>query len=61
MDDEHVLAAMERYGGTFIQRLAACWRVADDVNRETLKAAFPAYWTQYAELVERQRARDRVR
>jgi hypothetical protein len=57
MDDEPVLEAMERFGGSFIQALAACYRRADDGNRGTLKTAFPTYWAQYAELAERQRDR----
>jgi len=57
MDDAPVLDAMERFGGSFIQALAACYRRADDVNRGTLKLAFATYWAQYAELAERVRDR----
>jgi len=57
MDDEPVLEAMDRFGGSFIQALAALYRRADDANRGTLKAAFATYWAQYAELAERSRDR----
>jgi hypothetical protein len=59
-DDEHVLQAMERYGGSFIRALAVCWRRADDTNRRVLKGAFPTYWAQYADLADRHRARERA-
>jgi pyruvate/2-oxoacid:ferredoxin oxidoreductase beta subunit len=59
MTDDDVIAAMERYGGSFIHALAQCYRAADDVNRRVLRAAFTAYWAQYAELAERQRAEDK--
>ena len=42
-----VLDAMQRFGGTFIQRLAATWLVADEINRRRLLAAFPDYWREY--------------
>ncbi len=58
MTDEDVVEAMTRYGGSFVQALAACWRRADAVNRAILQRAFPATWTQYAELVERRDRRD---
>lgn len=58
MDDEPVLAAMERYGGSFIQALAVAWRRADDSNRLVLKTAFPAYWAQYADVAEQDSRRE---
>jgi hypothetical protein len=51
--DDAVVAAMERYGGSFVVALAACWRRADDENRRTLRGAFTATWANYAELAER--------
>jgi hypothetical protein len=51
--DDDVLAAMERYGGSFIYALAQCFRRADEDNRYVLRAAFPTYWAQYAELATR--------
>jgi hypothetical protein len=62
MTDDDVLAAMERYGGSFIYALAQCFRRADEDNRYVLRAAFPTYWAQYAELAERaEQRKDAVR
>lgn len=52
MDDEPVLEAMDRYGGSFVQALADCYRFADDINRLVLKAAFSGYWAEYAAIAE---------
>jgi hypothetical protein len=60
MTDEDVLAAMDRFGGSFIQALAQCYRRADPVNRDTLKNAFAEYWLQYADLADRRREREQA-
>jgi hypothetical protein len=59
--DDQVVEAMTRYGGSFVQALAVCWLRADAVNRAILQRAFPATWTQYAELVDRRDRRERAR
>jgi hypothetical protein len=48
--NEEVIAAMERFGGSFIQQFARLYRSADLVNRGRLQDAFPDYWTSYQEM-----------
>jgi hypothetical protein len=55
MTDDDVLEAMDRFGGSFVQALAQCWRCADDRNRHVLKDAFANYWTHYAEIAAQSR------
>jgi hypothetical protein len=50
--DYPVVEAMEKYGGSFVQALAVCFRRADQVNRARLVLAFPEYWQQYTEMSE---------
>lgn len=45
--DREVIATMAKCGGSFVQALAAAMVVADPVNLQTLKAAFPGYWETY--------------
>lgn len=58
IDDFEITGAMVVYGGSFVSLLGKAWRAADSDNRATLKAAFPLYWTKYAELaaLKRQQA-----
>lgn len=42
-----VVDAMEKYGGSFVQALAVCFRRADANNLAKLKATFSEYWEQY--------------
>jgi hypothetical protein len=53
MTDDDVLAAMHRYGGSFVRGLAALYHLADDDNRRRLRLAFPETWASYIELAER--------
>lgn len=48
MSDHQVFKAMEEFGGSFVRALAAALRVADQVNRERIKTAFPEVWEKYA-------------
>jgi hypothetical protein len=60
MTDDDVLEAMDRFGGSFVQALARCWRCADERNRRILQDAFAAYWTHYAEIaVQSRKVQDR--
>jgi pyruvate/2-oxoacid:ferredoxin oxidoreductase beta subunit len=52
-EDLYVVEAMEVYGGSFVQALAACFRRADSNNTQRLKDAFPEYWKQYTEMAEK--------
>jgi hypothetical protein len=55
MITDDVLETMDRFGGSFVQALAVCYRRADDGNRRILRDAFAAYWTRYAELAAQSR------
>lgn len=48
-EELRVVGNMERYGGSFVKALAACFYRADPNNKEKLKIAFPEYWKQYSE------------
>ncbi len=50
MTDWEVTEAMIVYGGGFVQGLGRLFRAADKDNKARLKAAFPEYIQQYAEL-----------
>lgn len=50
--DLDIIEAMEKYGGSFVSHLAAAAKHADSKNLAKLKAAFPEYWKQYAEMVD---------
>lgn len=49
--DYAIAQAMVQYGGGFVSRLGALWQSGDTTNQATLKAAFPTYWAEYAELM----------
>lgn len=50
-EEEHkIVEAMERYGGSFVQALAAaCWR-ADRHNLDKIKNTFSDYWREYSDM-----------
>ncbi len=48
--DDEVVAAMERFGGSFVRALAVAAGHADVDNLKRIKAAFPEYWNRYTEL-----------
>lgn len=52
--EHEVINAMERYGGSFVKALAKAFLSADNSNFAKLKAAFPEYYLEYAEMVEKQ-------
>lgn len=47
MDD--ILAAMDRFGGGFVQQLAVLFRYADEDNRRALESTFRHYFKKYDE------------
>lgn len=51
-EDMNVVEAMEKYGGSFVQALAVCFRRADSINLAKLKETFSEYWQQYTEMAE---------
>lgn len=48
--DHQTIEAMKRYGGGFVKALADAALLADDINLERLKAAFPEYWKKYSDM-----------
>jgi len=50
--DYQIADAMKAIGGSFVRTLGQLWFMADLINREKLKAAFPEYWEEYRELVQ---------
>jgi pyruvate/2-oxoacid:ferredoxin oxidoreductase beta subunit len=53
--DFKIIEAMEEYGGSFVQALAACLRRADPFNFQKLKIAFPEYFKEYEEISKRKK------
>lgn len=52
--DEHlVIESMERSGGSFVKVLAALYRIADGMNRDKIRAAWPGLWVTYREMAVR--------
>jgi hypothetical protein len=47
-----VIAAMKKYGGSFVQALAAALEVADPNNTARLIRAFPEYMERYSRIVD---------
>ncbi len=50
-EDSKVVEAMENFGGSFVQALAAAFRRADYINFSILKNAFPNYWKEYKKFI----------
>jgi hypothetical protein len=52
-DDEwRVVNCMKKYGGSFVQNLAAAYRIADSLNRERIRSAFPELWATYTAMAK---------
>lgn len=47
MTDDAVIRAMEIFGGSFVQALAAAARCADPVNLAKIQATWPEVWRDY--------------
>ena len=50
--DWEVVKAMSVYGGSFVQVLAELCNKADPENLKRIKATWPEYWQEYAEMSE---------
>jgi hypothetical protein len=63
VSDYEIVAAMQRFGGSFAQALAVAAQRADPENFGRLKMAFPEMWREYEELARlaRQRAEEHTR
>lgn len=48
-----IIEAMKKYGGSFVHALSTCFLFADSDNFKKLRHAFPEYWEEYREMVER--------
>jgi hypothetical protein len=48
--DYKVVENMEKYGGSFVQALAVCFRRADRTNFHKLKTTFKDYWEEYSKM-----------
>jgi|TARA_Y100000310_G_scaffold270565_1_gene284482 hypothetical protein len=51
--DLAMIEAMSKYGGSFVQTLAALLSRADPINYAKLKATFPEYFGEYKDMSER--------
>lgn len=52
-EDQKMVLAMKHYGGGFVQALATCFVMADEINYAKLLAAFPEYCEQYRKMSEK--------
>ena len=48
--DYWTIKAMTTYGGGFVKALGHAAAQADENNLRRIKAAFPEYWKQYADM-----------
>lgn len=53
--DHEITTAMISFGGSFAAALGKLFQLGDPQNQARLKAAFPEYWKDYADLVTRRR------
>ena len=51
-DRIRTIKAMNAFGGSFVQALAAAWRCADSDNSAKIEAAWPEYIEKYRKLSE---------
>ena len=47
--DLEVVDVMTEHGGSFARQLAATFRIADPMNRQRIKLAFPEIWCVYSD------------
>ena len=52
--DSHTIAAMQRWGGSFVQALAQAARRADAENLRRIKTTWPEYWRDYGAISDAQ-------
>ena len=50
--DRKIIETMQKYGGSFIQRLAAAFIAADPENKGIIKGAFEADFNRYLAMAE---------
>lgn len=52
MTDKKTIETMMEYGGSFVRKLGAAALVADSDNLAKIKATWPDYWAQYAQMAK---------
>jgi hypothetical protein len=52
--DLATIAAMQKYGGSFVKALSVAALHADPDNLAKLKATWPEYWQRYEHMAEQQ-------
>jgi hypothetical protein len=57
--DYEIVQTMEQRGGSFVRALAAACHCADPVNFAKIKATWPDYFEEYAEMHEQAKQRER--
>jgi hypothetical protein len=50
MIDEQTLINMEKYGGSFVKKLAELYMMADGENKRKLEKCFKYYFDKYARM-----------
>ena len=53
IEDEEIISAMEKYGGSFVQKLAELYHRADHINQAKIKVTWANYWEDYRELIKK--------
>lgn len=48
--EEKVIDAMSKYGGSFVKALAEAYRHADPYNRGKIRQTWSEYWETYTEM-----------
>ena len=48
--DDQIVHTMVLFGGSFVRALANAYRCGDPVNQARIKATWPEYWREYADL-----------
>ncbi len=58
--DYEIVEAMRVYGGSFVRKLAELCGHADLENFTRIKATWPEYWSEYAEIARMHAAKREV-
>jgi hypothetical protein len=51
--DLRIMAAMKKFGGSFVQALAEAARRADVLNLYKIKTTWPEYWQKYEAMADK--------
>ncbi len=50
-EDNKIVEAMEKYGGSFVKALAEAARHADPINLQKIKDTWSNYWNDYKKMI----------